>query len=423
MDTVKHLLGRAVLVAVLMSAGCGEVMAASLSKAVLAALEETQRVEIAKVDEARAAFQAELDAYWKKSTEKRSVRRAKRKKGNAATAEDYVATQPPEYAGPVLSSELQALIDKLQAEEAKANGETEPPKAAEQLPGVADFLEAAIDKYGFSPDLVSEAEYKRRYAREALAHGLTRDQIVRVYSLETGGQGTYDMQSGINPVTRKGKPISTAIGYAQLLGANTVGELGTYGSRFVERLLAMAAADGVAPERAEALKAKAAILQRMVKDARAAGGEWSRHVAYARTERGKGMHAVNLDGDIGPWLQVNKLLGLKTSAAKFGFADLTGGQLELMNLAGPGSGLEMMSPVAQGMPTSNFFERGGYYRNPVVQKRTAAELLAKLDERIEFYIVKPEAVAFAAIFDELSTGVPAQGAVEAAPAAGVKDRR
>ena len=69
----------------------------------------------------------------------------------------------------------------------------------------------------------------RRSAREALKVGLTKEQVVRVYALETGGLGTYDMQSGFNPVTRTGKPISSALGYAQLLHANSTSELVRHG--------------------------------------------------------------------------------------------------------------------------------------------------------------------------------------------------
>ena len=63
----------------------------------------------------------------------------------------------------------------------------------------------------FEPERIPEREFKRRYAQEAIAVGLTKDQVVRVYALETGGDGTYDMQSGINPITKTGQ--------ADLLGA------------------------------------------------------------------------------------------------------------------------------------------------------------------------------------------------------------
>ena len=81
---------------------------------------------------------------------------------------------------------------------------------------------------------------------------------------------------------------------------------------------------------------------------------------------------------------------------------LAGAEIELMNLAGPRTGLEMMMPVAQNMPTSNFFSEGGYYRNTIVREKTAAELLKALNERMEVNIKKPGAVEFAQIFDEVA---------------------
>jgi hypothetical protein len=73
-----------------------------------------------------------------------------------------------------------------------------------------------------------------------------------------------------------------------------------------------------------------------------------------------------------------------------------------MNLAGPGTGLEMMTPVAQNMPTANFFSEQAYYRNTIVRGKTAAELLRALNDRMEVNMHKPGAVEFAQVFDEVS---------------------
>jgi hypothetical protein len=125
-------------------------------------------------------------------------------------------------------------------------------------------------------------------------------------------------------------------------------------------------------------------------------------VIYAGTPPGLGIHALNLDADVGPWLQVLKLKALKDEAAAAGRASLAGSEIELMNLAGPRTGLEMMMPVAHNMPTANFFSEGGYYRNTIVREKTAAELLAALNDRMEVNIKKPGAVEFAQIFDEVA---------------------
>ena len=68
--------------------------------------------------------------------------------------------------------------------------------------------------------------------------------------------------------------------------------------------------------RTTALKAKAAIVRRMLKAARSIPNEWGHHVKFANTPAGLGIHAINLDADIGPWLQVLKLKGLKDDAEK-----------------------------------------------------------------------------------------------------------
>ena len=73
-----------------------------------------------------------------------------------------------------------------------------------------------------------------------------------------------------------------------------------------------------------------------------------------------------------------------------------------MNLAGPRTGLEMMTPVGRNMPTANFFSEGGYYRNTIVRDKTAAELLAALNDRMEVNVKKPGAIEFAQIFDEVA---------------------
>jgi hypothetical protein len=75
--------------------------------------------------------------------------------------------------------------------------------------------------------------------------------------------------------------------------------------------------------------------------------------------------------------------------------------MELMNLAGPSTGLEMMMPVARSMPTSNFFARGGYERNTIVRGKTSAELIAALEQRMNVNERQPGAIEFAAVFDEV----------------------
>jgi hypothetical protein len=167
---------------------------------------------------ARIAFDRQHQAYWRAVDAKRDARRARRMLGQDYTADDYIREQPPKYRGPELPPEIARIVTEVR-----------PPDPEKPLPNVADFLENAKTQFGFVPTPTTEREFKRRYAQEALAVGLTKDQVVRIYALETGGQGTYDMQSGINPITKQGKPISSALGYAQLLHANSTSEFVKYG--------------------------------------------------------------------------------------------------------------------------------------------------------------------------------------------------
>lgn len=372
----------------------GGAMAASVLE-FIDTLTPAQADEFAAWRSAKMKFDRQLDAYWDEIEKKRAGRRAKRGKSKFFDTEDYVWSYPPTYQGPRLSAELDRRWTRFLAQDRPG----EPPKEKRELPGLADFLAAAKKHYGFEPTRIPEREFKRRYAEEALALGLTKAQVVRVYALETGGDGTADMQAGIHPITKKGRPISSALGYAQLLHANTIGELVKHGDKFVKRLQRLKAG-ATDPKRIDELHRKIASLQLMIRSAKAGPDDWYKHVAFAQTPKGYGMHAINLDGDIGPWLQSLKLRGLKDFAARKGVTNLSGEEIEIMNLSGPATGLEMMQPVGLTAPTPNFFARKAYYVNKMVIGKTSAELLAEFTRRMDASSRKPGAVEFAAAFDE-----------------------
>ena len=137
--------------------------------------------------------------------------------------DDYVLTQPPVYTGPP-----------------RPPGYIPPPESRrrkrEPIPTIADFLKAAAEQYGFVPDRPkTDVEFKQAYAKVASAAGLTREQAVRIYAFETGGNGTYDGQAGIVGNRKDARPISPAMGYNQLLSTNTVSLLAEHGDKFVSR--------------------------------------------------------------------------------------------------------------------------------------------------------------------------------------------
>lgn len=389
---------RAAFVVLALCASGPAAFAAKPPEAFVATLAPAERKAFETYLTAKTQHDQALDTYWGDVATKRSARRAKKGRGEALIAKDYVDSFPPRYAGPELTADLAKRWAAYQAaEEAKSKT---PPKPA---PTITDFLAHAKREYGFAPDVVPEAEFKLRYAREALSLGLTKDQVLRVYALETSGIGTADMVAGIHPIKKTGKPISTALGYAQLLAANSSDELVNHGAGFLDRLTRMAADASLSLERRTALADKRAKLKAMLDAARSVPHRWNDHIAFARTPKGLGLHAINLDGDIGPWLQVVKLNGLKEMAQKAGRTALTGAEIELMNLAGPGTGLEMMKPAGLDAPTPNFFERGAYARNTIVRDKTSRELLAALDKRMNDNIANSGAIEFAKAFDQAAT--------------------
>ena len=244
---------------------------------------------------ARRAYEDEASAYWQSVVDKRRGRNAKRRNNETIALNDYVLTQPPVYTGPPRPPGY-------------VPPHRDPAPPALPIPGIADFLQAAAAHYNFAPDRPrTEAEFKQSYAKVAAAAGLTKDQAVRIYAFETGGNGTYDGQAGIVGNRKDARPISPAIGYNQLLSTNTVSLLAEHGDKFVAALRASAEALS-GPER-KAFDQKIAALQKMIAFSRSVPNAWSEHDKLAKTTQGgMGIHAAVLDRDIGPLLQTQKLL-------------------------------------------------------------------------------------------------------------------
>jgi hypothetical protein len=332
------------------------------------------RRKLAEYQEARAAFEQEAGAYWADVTEKRRGRNAKRRDHRPIGADDYVLTQPPVYAGP------KRPVNPVPEPEPERK-----PREHKAIPVVADLLQAAQQQFQFTPQRpTSELEFKRAYARIASAMGLTREQAVRVYSFETGGTGNYDVQSGIEHGGTRA--ISTAIGYNQLLTTNSVELVAEQGTGLVSALAARAAQLS-GPAR-KAMDYKIAVLKRMVAVAKSVPDDWSAHARIADTQQGWAIHAMVLDIDVGPLLQTHKLLTSVIFAREKGYTrPLSAAELEMMNLTGDGTGLDMVTmppALREQVPTSNFFQRNGYERNPVaIRHNTVARLLAITDARMD----------------------------------------
>ena len=321
---------------------------------------------------ARAAFEEEAGAYWSSISEKRRGRNAKRREHQAIALDDYVLTQPPVYTGP-----KRPVNPQPEAEEPRE------PHERKHIPVVADLVKAAADYFQWAPQRPSnEMEFKQAYARFASAAGLTREQAVRVYAFETGGNGTHASQSGFHG----SRAISTAIGYNQLLTTNTVELLAEQGPEFIKVLNERAA--GLSGPARATMERKIAVLKKMVALAHSVPDEWAQHEKIGDTPQGWALHAMVLDIDVGPLLQTHKLLTSVIFARQKGYSrPLTAAELEMMNLTGDSTGLDMVTmPQAtrEVVPTSNFFQRSGYERNPVaIRHNTVAKLLAVTDARMD----------------------------------------
>jgi hypothetical protein len=352
------------------------------------AITEYRRL-LQQYQDVHGAFEEEAGAYWSSITEKRRGRNAKRREHLQITLDDYVLTQPPIYTGP-----KRPVNPEPEAEPEKK------PRQYKPIPVVGDLLQAANEQFQWTPQKpASEVEFKRAYARYAQAAGLTREQAVRVYSFETGGTGNYDVQAGIEHGGRRA--ISTAMGYNQLLTTNSVELMAEQGQEFVKELTARAA--GLSGQPRQAIDRKIAVLKKMVAFTRTVPDDWSAHEKLADTPQGWAVHAMVLDIDVGPMLQTHKLLTSVIFARAKGYTrPLSAAELEMMNLTGDGTGLDMVTmpqAMREQVPTSNFFQRSGYERNPVaIRHNTVAKLLAITDNRMDSNGNLPGARELAAAF-------------------------
>jgi len=344
---------------------------------------------------AKAAFEKTLDAYWDDIATKRRARMAKRRDKQPIVLEDYVLTQPPVYAGPPRPAGLPA--PRREPKDVKL-----PP-----IPRAVEFIRAAGEHFQFVPHRPdSELEFKRAYARTALAAGLTEEQAVRIYAFETGGNGSYDVQAGLTHPKKGSKPISPAVGYNQLLSTNSIGLLAAKGDEFVKTLQERAAA--LQGDERSVLERKIEALKRMIAHSRSVPYAWAEHDKMAKfTAKGYALHAPIFDRDIGPLLQTQKLLDSVLFARRNGCATpLTAAELELMNFTGDGSGFDMVTMPREfrdQVPTANFFQPRGYSRNPIAKRTaTVAGLIASIETKMDRASQVPGAREMAAAVREVA---------------------
>jgi hypothetical protein len=345
------------------------------------------RQDLAAYLQAREAYQAAAKTYWSSIAEKRRSRNGKRARGAALSIDDYVLDQPPVYSGP-----------PKPRDPAKP---PEPPQPPPYVPVVADLLAAAANEFNFAPRMPrNDGEFKRAYIAAASAAGLSKDQVVRIYSFEATGNGTYDLEAGLE-YNKNGRAITTALGYNQLLATNSVEILAENGEHFFAALAAKA--QHLPDDDKHVLEKKLAIVRKMIAFAKSVPDDWNEHEVLARTQKGLAVHALNLDLDFGPLLQTQKLLDSVVFARRKGFtAPLSAAELEMMNLTGDGNGFDMVTmPLAwrDKVPTANFFQQHGYADNPVAQRNNVvAKLIAATNTVMDGEAKKPGARELVADF-------------------------
>jgi hypothetical protein len=345
------------------------------------------RQELAAYLQAREAYQATAKTYWRSIAENRRSRNAKRARGAALSIDDYVLDQPPVYSGPPKPRD--------------PSKPPEPPQPPPYVPVVADFLAAAANEFKFTPRMPrNDGEFKRAYVTAAAAAGLSKDQVVRIYSFEATGNGTYDLEAGLE-YNKNGRAITTALGYNQLLATNSVEILAENGEHFVATLAAKA--QQLPDDEKKVLEKKLAIVRKAIAFAKSVPDDWNEHEVLARTQKGLAVHALNLDLDFGPLLQTQKLLDSIVFARRKGNAPpLSAAELEMMNLTGDGNGFDMVTMPLDWrgkVPTANFFQQRGYADNPVARRNNVvAKLLAATDAVMDNEVKKPGAKELAADF-------------------------
>jgi len=344
--------------------------------------------KLAEFNAARQKYEDVAQPYWTSIEEKRALRKTKRLNGQPIVVDDYVLIQPPAYTGP--------------ARPVSPIPEPERPSPVAEVPVVADFLRNALEQFQFTPTRPkTEIEFKKAYAKVAAAAGLTREQAVRIYAFEAGGNGKYDVQAGLEYERPNEHAISTALGYNQLLNTNSVELMAEQGDKFLATLKTHAAK--LRGGTKAALETKIDVVRRMIEFSRSVADEWTLHEQIANTPPGLAVHAMNLDIDVGPLLQTQKLLDSVIVARKKGYPHkLSAAELEMMNLTGDGSGFDMISmPAAmrKQVPTSNFFQQKGYEANSVASRNnTAAKLIAATDAKMDKESKLPGAKDLAAAF-------------------------
>ena len=204
----------------------------------------SRRLAGAALEKAMADYKKKTEGMHRRAREARGGRRAvlgaRRREAQGAhrqapraarpsTLTDYVLEQPPVYAGPPCPPDPSV--------QAGGSAGRQP-----ELPVVADFLRNAKEHFGFVPE--------RRQTRSTTSAPMSRSRPRPAspksrWCASIASSPAATANTTCRPGSRFNKPnakaISTALGYNQLLTANTTSLLAEKGERFVKALQARAA--------------------------------------------------------------------------------------------------------------------------------------------------------------------------------------
>ena len=125
-------------------------IASTLEEKFSSQLDEEDKKKFQNYIAAQAEYNLILNKYWTEISEKRDIRRSKRKEGLPITQEDFIFLFPPEYKGEKLSSKLSKSWEEFQ--------EANKPKRLpyKPLPTLETILTCSKEHYGFILTYVGE---------------------------------------------------------------------------------------------------------------------------------------------------------------------------------------------------------------------------------------------------------------------------
>ena len=269
------------------------------------------------------------------------------------------------------------------------------------MPVVADFLTAAQQEFSFAPRLPqSEIEFKRVYAKVALAAGLT--QRSDRANLQLRGDRQRQLRRRGRARIQQARPRDHHCAWLQPVARDQFGgNPGRKGRKFINELEVKLAEY---PALRTALDGKIEVLRKMVAFARSVPDEWNQHEILANTREGHRASTRSISiSMLGRILQTQKLLdfGRLRAPQRRVSRTLTAAELEMMNLTGDGNGFDMVTmPHVNGANRCRqriSFGASGYFDNPVAQRNNVvAKLIAATDARMDEETKKPGARDLAA---------------------------